>query len=535
MVTALVAAAAPPNTWDSMTYHMSRVAHWQQQASVANYPTHILRQLHQAPWSEFAILNLQILTGGDQLANFVQWTSMLGAILGTSLIARQLGGEVPAQLLAAIFAATLPIGVLESSSTQTDYVLAFWLVCFVAFALRFILDPQKPLGRAETLGMGASLGLAVLTKATGYLFVAPFLLWVGAALLRSLGRGAWQPLLAVLLVALALNSGYFARNIRTYGSPLGPGREDPPGAIYLNGLFTPSAFVSNLVRNLALQVVTPSREVNAAIDRVVRGVHRQLGANVSDPRTTWQQIPNQAFYVPILGFDEDSTGNPLHLLLLMAALVVAVAASRGRSSRPLLAYGAATVAAALLFALMLRWQPWNSRLQLPLFVLGAPFVAVALGKLPRGWPPALGVILVVTAIPWVLWSNSRPLVGEHSVLFVSRATQYFRNSPTLEEGYVGAARTIAETGCGNVGLLADWNDWEYPLWVVLREQGATGVRIEHVQVDNVSGALPRAPFEPCAIVALPDVDRTSIPAGWEDATGLPTDAVRVLVPNASRP
>src|SRR5438067_198174 len=46
LLTAVVAAVAPPNTWDSMTYHMSRVVHWQQQASLAPYATHIVRQLH---------------------------------------------------------------------------------------------------------------------------------------------------------------------------------------------------------------------------------------------------------------------------------------------------------------------------------------------------------------------------------------------------------------------------------------------------------------------------------------------------------
>lgn len=52
-----VAWISPPNNWDSMTYHMSRVMHWIQNQSVAHYPTHILRQLHMTPWSEYAILH----------------------------------------------------------------------------------------------------------------------------------------------------------------------------------------------------------------------------------------------------------------------------------------------------------------------------------------------------------------------------------------------------------------------------------------------------------------------------------------------
>src|SRR5581483_11147124 len=45
---------APPNTWDSMAYHMARVAHWIQGGTVSNYPTENYSQLVLNPWAEFA-------------------------------------------------------------------------------------------------------------------------------------------------------------------------------------------------------------------------------------------------------------------------------------------------------------------------------------------------------------------------------------------------------------------------------------------------------------------------------------------------
>src|SRR5262249_16258873 len=36
-LTGLVAVMAPPNTWDSMTFHLARVAHWAADGSVAPY------------------------------------------------------------------------------------------------------------------------------------------------------------------------------------------------------------------------------------------------------------------------------------------------------------------------------------------------------------------------------------------------------------------------------------------------------------------------------------------------------------------
>jgi hypothetical protein len=55
-----------------MSYHLARVAHWGQNHTVAFYPTHIVRQLYQPPWAEYAMLHLYILAGGDRLANLVQ-------------------------------------------------------------------------------------------------------------------------------------------------------------------------------------------------------------------------------------------------------------------------------------------------------------------------------------------------------------------------------------------------------------------------------------------------------------------------------
>ncbi|TAH25064.1 MAG: 4-amino-4-deoxy-L-arabinose transferase, partial [Oscillatoriales cyanobacterium] len=87
----LIAVVAPPNNWDSMTYHMSRVAHWMQNRSVEHYPTSYVPQLYHPPGAEFAIMHFQILTGGDRFANLVQWLSMVGSAIAVSLIAKQLG------------------------------------------------------------------------------------------------------------------------------------------------------------------------------------------------------------------------------------------------------------------------------------------------------------------------------------------------------------------------------------------------------------------------------------------------------------
>src|SRR5262245_16389653 len=153
----VLGVATAPNTYDSMTYHLGRVAHWVQNASVAPYPTHILRQIYQTPWAEYALLQMQVTCGGDRCAHLVQWFAMVGSVAGVSWIARQLGAGGPGQIFAAVLCVTIPLGLLEAASTQNDYVLAFWLVCLVACVLAVAGDVRGQDDRRSVTTAGAAL------------------------------------------------------------------------------------------------------------------------------------------------------------------------------------------------------------------------------------------------------------------------------------------------------------------------------------------------------------------------------------------
>jgi hypothetical protein len=49
VLTAVVSWFAPPNTWDALTYHMSRIAQWAQAGSIAHFSTGIEAQNFTPP------------------------------------------------------------------------------------------------------------------------------------------------------------------------------------------------------------------------------------------------------------------------------------------------------------------------------------------------------------------------------------------------------------------------------------------------------------------------------------------------------
>jgi hypothetical protein len=162
----------------------------------------------------------------------------------------------------------------------------------------------------------------------------------------------------------------------------------------------------------------------------------------------------------------------------------------------------------LLFCLLLRWQPWHTRLQLPLFVLCSPLVAVVLGRCRPAAAAAAAAFLLAFAWPFLVGNATRPLRGEFNIFDLPRDAQYFVNRPDLLLPYVEATDFLRSRGCTAVGWLGAEESWEYPFWVRLNGARPGRCRLEAVGVDNPSRALAVgwAPFRPDALVTTDHED-----------------------------
>jgi hypothetical protein len=492
LITGLTAVVSPPNNWDSMTYHMGRVVHWIQNHSVAHYPTNIIRQLYFAPWAEFAIMHLQILSGSDYFANLVQWFALCGCLIGVSLIAGQFGADRFRQIFAAVLGATIPMAILQSSSTQNDLVAAFWLVCFVYFSIAFLNTREKH----AILAAGAALGLAILTKGTAYIYALPFVLWFFWATLRIGFRHLVMATMVATLMVLILNGGHYARNTALWGNPLAEDidqvqttRRDMP------------ALFSNIARNTVANTWTSIPALNMLQYRAAISFHTVLGIDASEPSTS---LHGARFVPGFLSRHEDLAGNGLHTIIILATLPVLLLRRHRFADTLPPGYVLGCLSSLILFCLILKWQPWITRLQLPGFMLAFPLVAVAMPGIRHKWCIVIVMVLLLTAsAPWLLRNESRPLIGEWTILNADRNALYFASNPGLLSYYDQISETVINTpACTAIGVSGDIDAYEYPLWALVKSKGGTMPRIEHVNVTNISRTVPLYDFAPCMLIKL---------------------------------
>jgi 4-amino-4-deoxy-L-arabinose transferase-like glycosyltransferase len=484
----VVAWVAPPNNTDSLQYHMSRVVHWAQDRSLQHYATAYDPQIYQPVWAESAILNLRILWGDDKPANLVQWFSMVGALIGVSALAKRLGASLRGQLAATAFALSVPIAILESTSTQNDSVAAFWLVCLAYFVVHAI---QEDSSFPVVLSTAGALGLGLLTKGTFYPYATPFIAWyIAHGLLRRQWRQLARGLALLALVVALLNGAYWARNVQTYGGPLGSTQnfEEQTGIGR-----SPGTMAVALVSNVALNFGLPGSVLNA---QIVDGVNTLA---------QWLHAESEGFRLASVWNFEDLAGNPVHVLLVPASLLVLWIRRRQNLGQIVSWYALVAVVSFATMAVVVHSDPWGVRFQTPFFIVWAPVLGVSASALGRRTAAAVAILLVLASLPWVLFNRTRPMIGwrprtSTDSIFRTPATEsLFANWIERRDPSIAAAQVVEATGCRQIGLRLDSHDWEYSFWWLLKAP-QSGI---HIEVLNPPPHLARysdAAYHPCAVI-----------------------------------
>jgi hypothetical protein len=163
------------------------------------------------------------------------------------------------------------------------------------------------------------------------------------------------------------------------------------------------------------------------------------------------------------------------------------------------------------------------RYQLGFFFLGAPMVAIVVGRRGEKLAAVVTALLIVYTAPYVLFNNMRPVVGVPpwptrigSVFATDESVVLFAQSPELRDEWQEVTSRVNAADCRQVGVSTRPRDLEYALWRLL---GApeSGVFIGHVRPSPSTLRYVDPDFVPCAVICTACQQ-------MESHTDLPLDA-----------
>jgi hypothetical protein len=487
----------PSTNWDSMTYHLSRVMHWQQNQSLEYYASHIERQIVFQGFAEYFILHTVLLTQNDYFVNIPQWLSFVGLMATASLIASELGISRKGQLLTAFLVLAIPIALLQVPSTQNDLVGSFFVIYSFGLFLKILKKKYQ-----YSLLLGISIGMAILTKGTSYLYLTPLILFFVIFWLKERTYVLFRAGLITATAILLINAGLFFRNLYTFRSLLISNSTEVNAV--KNQTYQLQSFYSNLIRNFSNNLVLPHLQTTVFWENIVRGLHKVAQIDIDDKRTSFTnfEMPyGQKFY------SQDYAPSPLHAwaFLILLPIWYVFREKLSKEFKYTFIWG---LGGFLLLIFMLKWQPFGVRFQIPFWTWVSVWIAYTIdvfwqkeNRLKKWFFLVLYLLLSLKAVFYLYNSANLALKEEKNVWNTPREELYFLARPDLYPSYQRLVEQIIQTRCKKVGLILKLDDWEYPLWKMLHNRGFYP-EIRHIQVENITKSLEDKNFQPCIVVEI---------------------------------
>ena len=529
-VVALI-VGTPPNTWDSLTYHLARAALWRQAGGVGDIESSYDQRLDGSPPNaEIALTFVFELTRDERFVGFLQLAAGLATASAVFALARALGLERREAAFGALLFLTLPIVLLQSSTTQNDLVAA----SFLAAAAVFVLGTS----RGELVLAGLATALAVGTKIPAAYGLVVLLAIAVVAPPRSARAGR----VLALIAGAALGSYWYLVNLVRSGHVLGE-NVDPTGLV---ALFDPKRnLVGAIARVLDAFDLSGAEGADIYLYLVASGavaaallIARQrpvvalaAGALAAAPLALiplsyalWRPFAKlhdvlglePDGLLPVAGWERQDSASevyawfgPLGLLLAVGVGLVGIVLARRRALPPLaVVFAAAPLAWLVLFSVSIAYDPWQGRffmfplaLSAALWGLVLRVAPVAIATVGIAAPPAVltlvhfvekpsGVRLLAGDVPASVWSMERWEV--QSILRAEMAPVL----AFLEERIPADAR---------VGLALRGDDFGYPAFGAKLER-----RIDLAPRENGANAGAAADW----LVASPDHAPTIATSCW---------------------
>ena len=158
----------------------------------------------------------------------------------------------------------------------------------------------------------------------------------------------------------------------------------------------------------------------------------------------------------------DTIGNFIHIILFFISVRLCFLNLKS-VNKDITGYLFALITGFFLFAFLLKWQPWQTRLDLPWFVLSAPFIAYALSRYRQKYFSSIVciILLFISIIITYIANPNKPIIGRNSI-YKKEIGSYIIGLHAAN--IIEAA--LQKNHIASVGLIMDSNFTEWQHWYV---------------------------------------------------------------------
>lgn len=505
LLVVLLAVFTVPYNWDSMAYHLGRVANWYRNKSVGFYCTNDVRQIASPVLAEYIMLHIYILMkGNDIFVNLVQaFSYVLNAIIIYN-IGKKIGFRKRYAYIASFVYMTTPIALAEATTTQTDNFTTVWVLIFIYYLIDFMHIKNKLHFSKNALH---KIVLIATCIAFGYLSKPYVLLQIGVFFLGllficfcrkdSFKEIAKHFVCAVPILILLLYPS-LCRNLKTFKSLSAP----ETGRRQLVGTVKPRYLCVNFVKNLTFNLPNMyDKNSTEHIYEFTTKFSQLMSVNIDDESISED---GGSFLVQrARNNDVDTAVNPIIIWLLVLSLVFFIVNWKKNSlCRSVISFS--SIVSMLIFFLILRWEPFVSRYMISFFSCIAFVFALQLQifcsfkkKYVKNMAKVLcGIVVIASACEYfAAYSHLSSYVKKEYL--TNRYKGYFAQNKNDYEGYSNLAKFVIENDYRNIGTIFWTCAFEYP-FIKMVEKNVD--RIVPIFVGNYSSVYYDSNFMPDCIV-----------------------------------
>jgi hypothetical protein len=475
---AVILLSAPHN-WDSMTYHLARVAYYLQHNSTEFFDANYWAQVVQPKNSALLLVFTYLVSGrNENLTQLVQFVSYWVAVCSVYAISRKAGSNRTGSIFAAAVSAMLIEWLMQATTTQNDLILTAFFGVMVYFLFAFRETREWKYLALTALGIGLSIG----TKASSLPALLSVVLIALYAIFRSkinLRRqfGDFCILASCTLAAIclfALPSGYI-ENYLAFGNPSGPNsvteihtfEGQPVGYIAKNGTRNLLRYGFDFLSLDGLPPINPIREIQTWLRFLPKEIVSGLGLSLDTYEAT--RAPFEMQKMPTAHEDNSYWGIFGFGLVWIVVLLSLFGAIKSTDIRVL---SLAAVVFLIAQAYLGPYDPWRGRYFTVCAVFAVPTIGIFLRAKNRFVRAYLVIIVLIGSLSAtsavVLRSNSSLVTFNYqelhttSIFTMDRIQQLTRNRTAYTEPLEAFDRLVP--GDATVAVFLNENSFEYPLF-----------------------------------------------------------------------